>query len=302
MKYFTLHPIIGYTIPSLNIIEEIELKNLFETRRLNLTKNHSFSLQIGNKIFPESIAAEFLDDPEDSWLIHIINNIRSRTDWPQTNEEKLRKLEKTYENQTTYFIQTLPSLEINDILVLTSDLHTNGATFQKLGIVLEWNSYLRSIRTLHSNGLSFGSGTYISFIRKENSDYKLLNFSNIGNTQSDGFTYSTIIKRKENPLNVPVNFIQNGNPISAYLNLNSTPPGNTFINPETMSITGPNGFTFTALSVYMNSGNISTNTLKNSINTEKILQIRVPKNNTSSANVLLNQAFLDPNYTDIIEI
>lgn len=302
MKYFTLHPVIRYSIPVFNTVTEIELKNLFETRKLNLSKNRSFFLQIGNKIFPETVATEFLDDPEDSWLIHIINNLRSRTDWPETSEENLRKLVKKYENQTTYFIQTLPSLEINDIIVLTSDLHTEGTTFQKLGVVLEWDSYLRSIRTLHSNGLSFAAGNNITFLRKENSDFKILNFLDTGNTQSGGLTYSTQIKRKENPLNVPLSFTQNGNLISAYFNLNSTPPGNTFINSETLGITGPNGFTFTALSVYMNNGSIGINTVRNSIQSQELLQIKVPKNPTIGAEVSIKQAFLDPNYTDTIEI
>jgi len=303
MKYFTLHPSISYSIPTVNGVTEIELKNLFETRKLNLSKDRSFYLQIGNKISPESISFEFLDDREDSWAIHLINNIRSRTDWPETNEESTRSLQKKYENQTTYFIKTLPTLEVNDIVVLTSDLLTTGSSFGQLGIVLEWNSYLRCFRTLHSNGATFSVGNSITFLRKENTDYKILNFYNTGNTQAGGLTYSSVIEKAINPLDIPISFKIGATATSAYQNWNSNPIGNTYINPETLGISGPNGFTFTTLAGYMsNNSSIGINTLKDSIQSKQILEIKVPKNSIKDSLVAIKQSFLDPNHSSTIEI
>jgi hypothetical protein len=303
MKYFTLHPLITHSIPTSIGANQVELKNLFETRKLNLKKDRSQYLQIGNDISPENIASELLDSPENSWLIYHVNNIKSRTDWPITNEENIRKLEKKYENQTTYFIKTLPALEVNDIVVLTSNLHTDGTTFNKLGIVMEWNSYLRFFRTLHSNGLSFSVNDSVTFIRKENSDYKILNFYNTGNTQAEGLTYSVAIQRKENPLNIPFQFKIAGNVISAYKNWNSNPIGNTYINPETLGISGPNGFTFTTLFGYMsNQSNIIIDTVKDFIKSKEIVEIAIPKYSIEDTTTSIKQAFLDSNHTATIEI
>jgi hypothetical protein len=303
MKYFTLHPLISYSIPTVNGVTEIELKNLFETRKLNLSKDRSFYLQIGNKISPEAISFEFLNDPEDSWTIHYINNIRSRTEWPETNEETTRILQKKYENQTTYFIKTLPTLEVNDIVVLTSDLLTTGSTFGRLGIILEWNPYLRYFRTLHSNGETFSVGNFITFLRKENTDYKILNFYSTGNTQAGGLTYSSVIEKAINPLDIPISFKIGATAASAYQNWNSNPIGNTYINPETLGISGPNGFTFTTLSGYMsNNSSIGINILKDSIKSKQILEIKVPKNSIKDSLVTIKQSFLDPNHTSTIEI
>ena len=78
MKYFDFHPKINYSFinKDINIID-IFRKNIINLSESNITHNTLF----GNFVFPENIAHQYLEDPNQSWMITSLNNIVTNSDW-----------------------------------------------------------------------------------------------------------------------------------------------------------------------------------------------------------------------------
>ena len=75
----------------------------------------------GNFVFPENIAHQYLEDPNQSWMITSLNNIVTNSDWYYPIDIKLSELKIKYNNQIIYSILTLPDLIENDIIVYKTE-------------------------------------------------------------------------------------------------------------------------------------------------------------------------------------
>lgn len=267
MKYFDFHPKINYSFinKDINIID-IFRKNIINLSESNITNNTLF----GNFVFPENIAHQYLEDPNQSWMITSLNNIVTNSDWYYPNDIKLSELKIKYNNQIIYSILTLPDLIENDIII--RGLSLEGP----FGYVKKWDPSFRSITAIHSDDNRFESGNNISFWRYNGTSAINISFLGIGDTGPSGITNSTEIQKTTEVIDYPLYFIKGEDKVSPYYGIS---PGNTYIVSDTLAMNGVNGITYTILNKYNKStipNNFTYITTKNLYSTSTISNIKIP--------------------------
>lgn len=247
MSFFSSHPLIQYTFSD---GKAYDLVDIFKNIEITVTTPNIVSeYLITSSETPEFIANNIYNNVELSWVVNLTNNILNESEWKVPNSVKRDRLETRYGNQKVYSIETLPDLQKNDIIVLTSSI--GGNTYGSYSYVTAWDPVLRAISVIIPDNsddgfTSAGADRNISFVRTTSSGIVgPMSFLGMGQTLAAGTTNTTQILKITNYVDYPQKFTKEGQRISPYYNI--TGSGNTYINNETLLLGGTNGFTATLL-------------------------------------------------------
>ena len=268
MEYFNHHPIFDYGFGNGNTYQMVDI---FRRNHLAITDNNCKEHITTNNETMEKLADLYYDDPRNSWILNLANDIQSISELKISTDLKITEAITKYEYTKVYSIITLPNIRVGDILIDEGDFPLD-ISVDPYVVVKAWDPYLRAITVSEVGGNSFAAGATLSIIRE--------------NTTNE--TYDVIneiqIKKKTDYINFPIKF-------TTFNNIFTSPyiyaTGVTFVHPNSLGITFANTLLYDFMDDQSHVGNYNIVTPMQVILTAEDNSIYIP--NSNAIGVIENQ-------------
>jgi hypothetical protein len=159
--FFTNHPYTTQTDKNGNNIQVTDITATLKSFEVYKNSQYSIPYYIREGDTPESIAKRMYDKQSLSWIIMLVNGMKSvYTDWPLSSQAFDLYIQKKYGEYTSLFLKldsiTDYDIEKGDQIIVTGDS-------TKKAEVIEWNPSLSKLTVKKISG-SFSANQNLSFL------------------------------------------------------------------------------------------------------------------------------------------
>jgi len=234
--YFKKFPKIDYTFQNGKTIPVVDIFRRVTFSQESINNSSVFTDTInGTGKKPEVLAKEYYNNTEYSWTIFMANQtVNPSFEWTVDHDTFIRTLQAKYTGDA-YYVSNLPDLQEGDV-AMVAILDASGQLLtvdtSKYALIRTWNSEFRYfVGVLFENDISI-SETCIFLRKNTEGKYRPIE-------RTDGTIVSSLIRRKDQYLNTPRYFRQNGLVISPYRIFNGNNITDNTASPRTESTAEP---------------------------------------------------------------